>query len=89
MTAVRLPRVLTVPEPEIGRELVVPEGVRLVEWPMTEDLPADLAAEVEAVMVPHYVTGSMLARLRSLPRLSLVQLPSAGYEHAVRHLPRG
>lgn len=89
MRAVRLPRVLTVPEPEIGRELVVPEGVRLVEWPMTEDLPVDLAAEVEAVMVPHYVTGSMLARLRSLPRLSLVQLPSAGYEHAVRHLPPG
>jgi len=89
MTAVPLPRVLTVPERAIGAELDLPDQVRVVEWPMTEDLPPDVAAEVEAVLAPHYVTAPMLARLRSLPRLSLVQLPSAGYEHALRHLPAG
>ena len=89
MTGVRLPRVLTVPDAAIGGDLRLPDGVRLVEWSMTQDLPADVALEVDAVVVPHYVSGEMLARLRPLARLSLVQLPSAGYEHAVRHLPPG
>ncbi|OIQ88153.1 glyoxylate/hydroxypyruvate reductase A [mine drainage metagenome] len=89
MTVVPLPRVLTVPDAAIGAALALPEQVRLLEWPMTEELPAEVAAEVDAVVVPHYVSGEMLARLRPLTRLSLVQLPSAGYEHAVRHLPPG
>ena len=89
MTVVPLPRVLTVPEAAIGADLAIPEQVRLVEWSMTEELPVEVAAEVEAVVVPHYVSGAMLARLRPLTRLSLVQLPSAGYEHVVRHLPPG
>ena len=78
MTAVPLPRVLTVPDAAIGADLDLPDEVRLVEWSMTEDLPADIAAEVDAVVVPHYVNGEMLARLRPLlGLLAAVPVPSS------------
>ena len=67
-----------------------PGRVRVVEWGLTGPLAADIAAEVDVVVVPYYVTGSsMLLRVHDLPRLSVVQLPSAGYEHAVKHMPPG
>ena len=67
-----------------------PGRVRVVEWGLTEPLAADVAAEVDVVVVPYYMADSgILARLRALPRLRLVQLPSAGYEHALPHVPPG
>jgi len=67
-----------------------PGRVRVVEWGLTGPLAADIAAEVDVVVVPYYVTGSsMLLRVHDLPRLRLVQLPSAGYEHALPHVPPG
>src|SRR5450756_2031602 len=67
-----------------------PARVRVVEWGLTEPLAADVAAEVDVVVVPYYMADSgILARLRALPRLRLVQLPSAGYEHALPHVPPG
>lgn len=85
-----LPLTVTVPDPTTLADLDAPPGIRLVEWGMTTDLPSDVAREVAAVVVPHYLTDpTALARLHDLPRLSFVQLPSAGYEHVLPHLPAG
>jgi len=81
---------VTVPDAETLAELDAPPGVRLVEWGMTADLPPDVAGAVDVVVVPHYFTDQAgFARLHDLPRLSFVQIPSAGYEHVLRHLPVG
>ena len=65
--------------------------VRLVHWDLRGPLPSSIdPAEVDVVVVPNYfVTPEGLRRLRDLPNLRVVQLPSAGYEHAVAHLPAG
>jgi phosphoglycerate dehydrogenase-like enzyme len=85
------PRItVTVPDSATLDDLVAPVGVRLVVWGMLADLPPDVAQEVDAVVVPSYFADlAGLARLQGLPRLSFVQLPSAGYEHMLRHLPAG
>jgi len=81
---------VTVPDAATLAELDAPPGVRLVEWGMTTDLPPDVAREVDAVVVPHYFFDPAgFTRLHDLPRLSFVQLPSAGYEHVLPHLPAG
>ena len=81
---------VTVPDAATLAALDAPPGVRLVEWGMTTDLPRDVARVVDAVVVPHYLfDGEAFGRLRDLPRLSFVQLPSAGYEHVLPYLPGG
>jgi phosphoglycerate dehydrogenase-like enzyme len=66
----------------------VPEGVRLVAWDMQSD--AAHPASIDAVLVPPYFfADDGFARIRALPNLKLVQLPSAGYEHAVPRLTPG
>ncbi|WNB84778.1 2-hydroxyacid dehydrogenase [Cellulomonas sp. ATA003] len=65
----------------------MPDGVRLVVWDGRTDLPADVAAEVDVVVVPHDAGRGVLSRLRDLPQLTAVQIPSAGFEHVLRHLP--
>jgi phosphoglycerate dehydrogenase-like enzyme len=81
--------VVTVAEPEVLDGLLragVPEGVRLELW----DLEGPGIPEVDVVVVPNYFVGREGFRvLHALPRLRVVQLPSAGYEHALPHLPRG
>lgn len=93
---VRHPVTMTVAHQDVLDALVaggVPDGVRLFLW----DAAAPLAdrvhsvgvrpEEVDVVVVPHYgATRSLLLRVAELPRLSVVQLPSAGYEHALAHL---
>lgn len=66
------------------------DGVRVVTWHMGEPLPADLdPAEIDVVVVPHYyVRTDGFARLAELPNLTVVQLPSAGYEYALDLVPR-
>lgn len=67
-----------------------PARVRAAEWDLVGPLPGDLAATVDVVVAPYYLADSgILARLGALPRLRLVQLPSAGYEHALPHVPPG
>lgn len=87
-----MPRDITVTVPDAATlaALDAPPGVRLVEWGMATDLPPDVAREVDGVVVPHYLADpAAFARLHVLPRLSFVQLPSAGYEHVLPHLPAG
>ena len=62
----------------------VPEGVRLVAWDVTTD--AASPADIDAVLVPPYFFSGF-ELLHKLPNLRFVQLPSAGVEHALPHLP--
>ena len=83
------PVTVTVPDDATRDVLRVPAGVRLQVWDLSADLPPDVAASVDVVVVPHYVGRGLLSRLRDLPRLAAVQIPSAGYEHVLPHLPPG
>ncbi len=69
----------------------LPPEARVVLWDMQG--PAGEVvdpAEVDVVVVPNYgASPRVLARLADLPRLRVVQLPSAGYEHALDHVPAG
>ncbi|WP_240675139.1 2-hydroxyacid dehydrogenase [Cellulomonas endophytica] len=69
----------------------LPAGrVRLVRWDVRSRLDPALAAEVDLVVIPHYfVEPGAFDALAQVPRLRLLQLPSAGYEHALPHLPPG
>ncbi|GAA2728911.1 2-hydroxyacid dehydrogenase [Cellulomonas aerilata] len=80
---------VTVPDDASRDALTVPDGVQLELWDLTRDLPAEVAATVDVVVVPHGVVGETLRRLRDVPHLAVVQLPSAGFEHVMPHLPPG
>ncbi|HWS57474.1 MAG TPA: 2-hydroxyacid dehydrogenase [Actinotalea sp.] len=69
----------------------LPPGVRVERWDLREPLPSQVdPGDVDVVVVPHYLTRpESLRLLHDLPNLRVVQLPSAGYEHAVEHLPPG
>lgn len=69
----------------------LPPDVRVVRWDLRGPLPDGVAAQdVDLVVVPHYLTGpDRLRALDALPNLRVLQLPSAGYEHAVPYLPAG
>lgn len=70
------------------------DQVRVVEWDMRADLvdavPDVDPGDVALVVVPNYgARPATLDRARALPGLLALQLPSAGYEHAVDHVPPG
>ncbi len=69
----------------------LPAGVRLVRWDMQRPAAEVVdPATVDVVVVPHYgASRRVLARLADLPSLRVVQLPSAGYEHALPYVPPG
>ncbi len=82
---------VTVPGAEVLEGLTagdVPPDVRLVVWDVASDL--DDPAGVTAVVLPNSSMGADgWRRLAALPDLRVVHLTSAGYEHAVAHLPPG
>jgi phosphoglycerate dehydrogenase-like enzyme len=85
---------MTVAHPEVrdGLEAAgVPDGASVVLWDCAEPLPQDgpvRPEDVDVVVVPNYgATPGLLRRVAELPELAVVQLPSAGYEHALPHLP--
>lgn len=92
----RRPVTMTVAHQEVLDALVaggVPDGARLFLWDVAAPLVEQADAvgvrpeEVDVVVVPHYgATRTLLQRVDALPNLSVVQLPSAGYEHALPHL---
>lgn len=66
------------------------EGVRVVVWDMAADAPAGEAENITIAAVPYYVGGAtLLRRTHALPHLRVLQIPSAGFEHAVAHTPPG
>jgi len=63
--------------------------VTLIPWNI-DGPPTPAEQEAQLVIVPHYWLGKYhLAYLKELPKLRAVQLPSAGFEHALPHLPAG
>src|SRR5665648_412013 len=80
---------MTVAHPEVLeglREVGVPDGVRLALWDIAER--PELDGDLDIVVVPNYgATPDLLRRVAGVPGLRLVQLPSAGYEHALAHIP--
>lgn len=82
---------ITLPDDDLMHRLADLEGtVRLVRWDLCAPLDPVLARDVDVVVVPHYfVDPAGFALLRDLPGLRLVQLPSAGYEHAVGNIAEG
>ncbi|MCV2394043.1 2-hydroxyacid dehydrogenase [Actinotalea sp. M2MS4P-6] len=63
------------------------DGVRVVRWDLRAPLPVPVD-EVDVVVIPHYfVRADGFAVLHDLPNLSVVQLPSAGFEYAVDLVP--
>ncbi len=82
---------VTVPTPDLADRLAdLADRVRLVVWDLVEPLDPATAEQVEIVVVPHYFARpGGFDVLRTLPNLRLVQLPSAGFEHAVKHMPPG
>ena len=83
---------LTVPNPDLvdGLAGLGPE-VRVVEWDLQAPFPdgAD-PSEVTFVVIPNVgASAESYTALHTLPNLRVVQLASAGYEHAVPLLPAG
>lgn len=85
------PVTMTVGHQELfdGLAGTVPDGVRLVSWDLRGPLPVD-PAKVDVVVVPnYYVEAEGFRALGTLPNLRMIQLPSAGYEHALAYVPPG
>ena len=62
------------------------DGIEIVVWDGDPD-PVPAGAQF---YVPSYMAGDWaLAAMASMPRLEVCQLPTAGYEHALAHLPAG
>ena len=84
---------LTVTVPDAGLRSRLGEfagRVEFVEWDLSFDLPRDIAERVELVCIHHYATqAERWPRLSQLPALRHVQLPSAGFDHALPFLPSG
>lgn len=83
---------VSVPSQEIADALGdLGEGVRVVVWDPSEgDAAPDHADEIALACIPHYSGGARLyARLGALPNLRVIQIASAGYEHALPFVPEG
>lgn len=82
---------VTLPDENIEQRLAdLRDRVDLVHWDLSAPLPAEVAERVTAVEVPHYFSRpGAFDVLATLPHLRYVWLPSAGFEHAVGHLPPG
>lgn len=64
------------------------DRVKIVQWDMQQPLPASVAETINMVVIGHYWEGNIdWSLLGSLPNLDLVQLPSAGFEHAAPYVP--
>lgn len=81
------PTLVTLPFEELRERFgPVPDGVELDVWDM--EAPHPRADEVAIAVLPFFFEGGRRWQyLHDLPNVALVQLPSAGYEHALPHVP--
>lgn len=79
--------IVTLPFAElVDRFGPVPDGVELDVWDV--EGPYDHPDDVAIAFLPFYFGGRHRWQyVHDLPNLQLLQLPSAGYEHAVPHVP--
>lgn len=81
---------VTLPDQDILTRLAdLSDRVEMVHWDLSTPLLAPTAARVRAVEIPHYFNRGDFGILETLPNLEWVWLPSAGFEHALPHLPTG
>ncbi len=83
---------VSVPSREIADALGdLGDGVRVVVWDPSEgDAAPDHADEIALVCLSHYTGGGRLyGRVAALPNVRVIQIPSAGYEHALPFVPDG
>ena len=83
---------VAVPDPAIAELLGdLGEGVEMVVWdPSKNDCPEELRGAIQIVCIPHATGGRRVySRFAPLPNLRVVQIPSAGYEHALPFVPPG
>ena len=86
---------VTVPNADLLHRLQGAAGawadkVELIPWDMQAPLPSEVAAKVNLAIIGHYWEGKFdWNLLKTLPNLQIVQLPSAGYEHAAPFVPPG
>jgi len=89
------PFVVTIPNDDLYQRLQSQEAhwdgrIKMIPWAMHEPLPKEIAEQVDMVVIGHYWEGkSDWTLLKELPNLKIVQLPSAGFEHALPHIPQG
>ena len=79
--------VVTLPFAElVDRFGPVPDGVELEVWDLEQ--PHERPDDIAITLLPFYFQGRHRWQyVHDLPNLRLLQLPSAGYEHAVPHVP--
>ncbi|QQD76706.1 2-hydroxyacid dehydrogenase [Curtobacterium sp. YC1] len=79
--------IVTLPFAElVDRFGPVPDGVELDVWDV--EAPHPRPDEVAITFLPFYFAGRHRWQyVHDLPGLQLLQLPSAGYEHAIPHVP--
>ncbi|NTV40363.1 MAG: 2-hydroxyacid dehydrogenase [Demequinaceae bacterium] len=67
------------------------DGARVVVWDAREcDVPESERERVTMVCLEHYTGGrTVFGRAGQCPNLRLIQIPSAGFEHALPHVPDG
>lgn len=69
----------------------VADDVRLVVWdPSAGEAPDEVRDQIDIATIPHYTGGATVyGRLGACANLKVIQIPSAGFEHAVRFVPEG
>ncbi|MCL1801285.1 MAG: hypothetical protein FWG25_08000, partial [Promicromonosporaceae bacterium] len=87
---------VTIPEPALLKSLTDYAArhwagkVTLIPWDLKQPPPAPAVADAQLVVVGHYWNGpSDLRYLSQFRQLRWVQIPSAGFEHAVPFIPPG
>ncbi|WP_297081844.1 2-hydroxyacid dehydrogenase [uncultured Demequina sp.] len=83
---------VAVPHPKIADALGdLGDDARVIVWdPSKEDVPADERERITIACIPHLSGGrTVYGRLAECPDLRVIQIPSAGYEHAVPFVPAG
>lgn len=83
---------VSVPSHEVARALGETDpGVRVVVWdPRDGDAPDAERESIEIACLPHGTGGRRVyGRLADLPNVAVIQIASAGYEHAAPFVPPG
>lgn len=83
--------VVTVPDQTFADRIgALPDGVTVAVWdPEAGDAPESVRERIELVLWPDIIRTEAVARLHGLPRLKVLQLQSAGFDHMLGRTPRG
>jgi len=82
---------VAVPSAQVAESVGECPGATLVVWdPRDGEAPPELRDEIEVLCMPHGTGGRRVyERVAQLPKLAVIQLASAGYEHALPFIPPG